>query len=113
MKIKNIAYNGFNISASLKKNIDLHEINLRRLNDEHFNSVEIAKALQLSDTTVMNYLKLIGLQLNNKTKRGRKIDKHNWNTIIPDLVARGMNQTQIARELNVSQPLISRWKKTI
>ena len=113
MKIKNITYNGFNISASLKKNIDLHESNIRRLNDEELNSVEIAQVLQLSDTTVMNYLKVLGIQLKNKTTRGRKVDKQNWNVIIPEMFARGLNQSQIAKELNVSQPLISKWKKTI
>jgi hypothetical protein len=58
--------NGFWIKSFLARRLRAIEPRLRELNEQRFNSVDIAVRMKISETAVMRYAKILGIVLHNR-----------------------------------------------
>ena len=71
----------------------------------------IAKQISMTRQTVSNYCRHLKINLRNRLTRNRRIDYSGWSVLVYSMRKRGLNQTQIAKELGVAQSTFTRWKQ--
>lgn len=81
-------------------------------NEQGANYDTIAKQISMTRQTVSNYCRHLKINLRNRLTRNRRIDYSGWSVLIYSMKKRGLNQTQIAKELGVAQSTYTRWKQS-
>ena len=73
---------------------------------------QIARQIRVTRQTVSNYCRHLKIDLRSKLTRNRKINYTGWSVLVYSMKKRGLNQTQIAKELGVAQSTYTRWKQS-
>lgn len=104
-----VMFNGSLISEVLLLRLMKIENILKDLNDnKRMNLPDIAAHLQISESTIKKYIKMLGIKMHNK-KAWSLADKSKWKETILPMVMKGMLYGEIAKEVGSSCAVVYHW----